>query len=65
MILFCFLEYYQYDDDDERSDEEGKPVFSEDEAVSQHGLRRSQSVRVTRSKLRRDVSQTNHNQHNR
>ncbi|XP_051958457.1 receptor expression-enhancing protein 3-like [Xyrauchen texanus] len=49
-------EYYQYDDDDDRSDEEGgKPVFSEDEALSQHGLRRSQSVRITRSKLRKDA----------
>uniref|UniRef100_A0A672KWD0 Receptor expression-enhancing protein n=1 Tax=Sinocyclocheilus grahami TaxID=75366 RepID=A0A672KWD0_SINGR len=50
-------EYYHGDDDD-RSDDEGKPVYSEDEAVSHHGLRRSQSVRITRSKLRRDVSPT-------
>ncbi|XP_056626848.1 receptor expression-enhancing protein 3 [Triplophysa dalaica] len=50
-------EYYRYndDDDDERSDEEEKSVYSEDEAVSQHGRRRSQSVRITRSKLRRDA----------
>ncbi|XP_051529733.1 receptor expression-enhancing protein 3 [Myxocyprinus asiaticus] len=49
-------EYYQYDDDnDDRSDDEGKPVFSEDEAVSSHGLRRSQSVKITRSRLRKDV----------
>ncbi|XP_073722787.1 receptor expression-enhancing protein 3 [Misgurnus anguillicaudatus] len=49
-------EYYrQYDDDDDRSDEEGKPVYSEDEAVSQHGVRRSQSVKITRSRMRRDA----------
>ncbi|XP_056325656.1 receptor expression-enhancing protein 3 [Danio aesculapii] len=47
-------EYYHGDDDD-RSDDDSKPVFSEDEAVSHHGLRRSQSVKVTRSKLRRDA----------
>ncbi|XP_077062260.1 receptor expression-enhancing protein 3 [Siphateles boraxobius] len=47
-------EYYHSDDND-RSDDEGTAVFSEDEAVSHHGLRRSQSVRITRSKLRRDA----------
>ncbi|XP_043109861.1 receptor expression-enhancing protein 3 [Puntigrus tetrazona] len=47
-------EYYHGDDDD-RSDDEGKTVYSEDEAVSHHGLRRSQSVKITRSKLRRDA----------
>ncbi|XP_016415059.1 receptor expression-enhancing protein 3-like [Sinocyclocheilus rhinocerous] len=46
-------EYYHGDDDD-RSDDEDKLVYSEDEAVS-HGLRRSQSVRMTRSKQRRDA----------
>ncbi|XP_073684358.1 receptor expression-enhancing protein 3 [Garra rufa] len=46
-------EYYR--DDDDRSDDDGKPVYSEDEAVSHHGLRRSQSVKITRSKLRRDL----------
>ncbi|KTF78335.1 hypothetical protein cypCar_00028171, partial [Cyprinus carpio] len=45
---------YCHGDDDDRSDDEGKIVYSEDEAVSHHGLRRSQSVKVTRSKLRRD-----------
>lgn len=54
-ILFSFVEYYHSDDND-RSDDEGKAVFSEDEAVSHHGLRRSQSVKITRSKVRRDVS---------
>lgn len=47
-------EYYHGDDDD-RSDDEDKPVYSEDEAVSHHGLRRSQSVKMTRSKMRKDV----------
>ncbi|XP_034021087.1 receptor expression-enhancing protein 3-like isoform X2 [Thalassophryne amazonica] len=37
------VEYYY--DQDERSDEEAEPTFSEDEAVSQKGLRRSQSVK--------------------
>ncbi|TRY55561.1 hypothetical protein DNTS_023157 [Danionella cerebrum] len=47
-------EYYQ-GDEEYRSDDESKPVFSEDEALSHHGLRRSQSVKVTRSKHRRDA----------
>ncbi|KAF4106846.1 receptor expression-enhancing protein 3 isoform X1 [Onychostoma macrolepis] len=47
-------EYYHGDDDD-RSDDEDKPVYSEDEAVSHHGLRRSQSVKMTRSKMRKDA----------
>ncbi|TNN62864.1 Receptor expression-enhancing protein 3 [Liparis tanakae] len=42
-------------DQDERSDEEAEPIFSEDEAVTQKGLRRSQSVKITRSKVRRDA----------
>ncbi|XP_050980395.1 receptor expression-enhancing protein 3 [Labeo rohita] len=45
-------EYYR--DDDDGSDDDGKPVYSEDEAVSHHGLRRSQTVKITRSKLRKD-----------
>lgn len=47
-------EYY-HSDEDTRSDDEGKPVYSEDEAMSHHGLRRSQSVKVTRSRLRKDA----------
>ncbi|XP_036428161.1 receptor expression-enhancing protein 3 [Colossoma macropomum] len=47
-------EYYQYEPE-ERTDEEGEAVFSEDEAVTQRGLRRSQSVKVSRSKLRKDA----------
>uniref|UniRef100_A0A3B3DKG6 Receptor expression-enhancing protein n=1 Tax=Oryzias melastigma TaxID=30732 RepID=A0A3B3DKG6_ORYME len=39
----------------ERSDEEAEPTFSEDEAVSQKGLRRSQSVKMTRSRARKDA----------
>ena len=46
--------YYQYEQE-ERTDEEDGTVFSEDEAVTQRGLRRSQSVKVSRSKLRKDV----------
>ncbi|XP_066520775.1 receptor expression-enhancing protein 3 [Hoplias malabaricus] len=46
--------YYQYEQE-ERTDEEGEAVFSEDEAVSQRGVRRSQSVKVSRSKLRKDA----------
>ncbi|KAF6729373.1 Receptor expression-enhancing protein 3 [Oryzias melastigma] len=32
-----------------------EPTFSEDEAVSQKGLRRSQSVKMTRSRARKDA----------
>lgn len=39
----------------EPEDDEGEPTFSEDEAVTQKGLRRSQSVKLTRSKLRKDA----------
>ncbi|XP_062859553.1 receptor expression-enhancing protein 3 [Trichomycterus rosablanca] len=46
---------YDDDPDDDRADEEGEGVFSEDEAVSQRGIRRSQSVKVARSKLRKDA----------
>lgn len=46
---------YLYDQED-RSDEEAEPTFSEDEAVTQKGLRRSQSVKMTRARVRRDVS---------
>lgn len=53
-MYFCFLDYYY--DQEERTDEEGEPTFSEDEAVSQRGLRRSQSVKISRSKIRKDVS---------
>ncbi|XP_047233061.1 receptor expression-enhancing protein 3 isoform X1 [Girardinichthys multiradiatus] len=44
---------YFYDRDD-GSDEEAEPMFSEDEAVSQKGLRRSQSAKITRSRVRKD-----------
>uniref|UniRef100_A0A1A7XQU6 Receptor expression-enhancing protein n=1 Tax=Iconisemion striatum TaxID=60296 RepID=A0A1A7XQU6_9TELE len=47
-------EEYYYDQED-RTDEEAEPTFSEDEAVCQKGLRRSQSVKITRSKLRKDA----------
>lgn len=42
------------DADDDRADEESETVFSEDEALSQRGVRRSQSVKVSRAKLRKD-----------
>lgn len=45
-------EYYEQED---RTDEEGEQLFSEDEAVTQRGLRRSQSVKITRSKARKDA----------
>ncbi|XP_077358819.1 receptor expression-enhancing protein 3 isoform X1 [Festucalex cinctus] len=45
---------YFYEQDD-RSDDETEPTFSEDEAVSQRGLRRSQSVKLTRSRARKDT----------
>uniref|UniRef100_A0A8C4H2E0 Receptor expression-enhancing protein n=1 Tax=Dicentrarchus labrax TaxID=13489 RepID=A0A8C4H2E0_DICLA len=41
--------------DEERTDEEAEPTFSEDEAVTQKGLRRSQSVKITRSRVRKDA----------
>ncbi|KAF7652339.1 hypothetical protein LDENG_00098000 [Lucifuga dentata] len=45
----------EYDYEQDRSDEEAEPMFSEDEAVSQKGLRRSQSVKLLRSKVRKDT----------
>ncbi|KAK7919503.1 hypothetical protein WMY93_010787 [Mugilogobius chulae] len=47
-------EEYFYEPED-RTDEDGEPTFSEDEAVTQKGLRRSQSVKLTRSRLRKDA----------
>ncbi|KAK3529457.1 hypothetical protein QTP70_031080 [Hemibagrus guttatus] len=47
-------DYYYDGADEERVDDESETVFSEDEAVTQRGLRRSQSTKVTRSKLRKD-----------
>lgn len=52
-MYVCFSEYFY--DQEERTDEEGEPTFSEDEAVSQKGLRRSQSVKISRSRVRKDV----------
>ncbi|XP_045925647.1 receptor expression-enhancing protein 3-like [Micropterus dolomieu] len=42
-------------DQEERTDEENEPTFSEDEAVSQKGLRRSQSVKISRTRVRKDA----------
>jgi len=47
-------EYYPYEQED-GTEEETEPTFSEDEAVTQRGLRRSQSVKITRAKVRKDV----------
>ncbi|KAG7492698.1 hypothetical protein MATL_G00017320 [Megalops atlanticus] len=47
-------EYYPYEQE-EKTDEEVEATFSEDEAVTQRGLRRSQSVKISRSKVRREV----------
>ncbi|XP_042559075.1 receptor expression-enhancing protein 3-like [Clupea harengus] len=49
-------DYYEYEQDDRTDDDDGEePIFSEDEAVTQRGVRRSQSVKITRSKLRKDA----------
>ncbi|KPP76820.1 receptor expression-enhancing protein 3-like [Scleropages formosus] len=47
-------DYYSYEQED-KTDEEVDGTFSEDEAVTQRGIRRSQSVKVSRSKVRRDA----------
>ncbi|XP_032358828.1 receptor expression-enhancing protein 3 [Etheostoma spectabile] len=52
-VCLCFADYYY--DQEERTDEEAEPTFSEDEAVTQKGLRRSQSVKISRSKVRKDA----------
>lgn len=46
-------EYYAYEQE-EGTEEEAEPTYSEDEAVTHRGLRRSQSVK-TRSKVRKDT----------
>lgn len=55
LIYLCFhiLEYFY--DNGARTDEDADPTFSEDEALTQRGLRRSQSVKITRSRVRKDV----------
>lgn len=53
-MYFSPLGYYE-DADEERGDDESETVFSEDEAVTQRGLRRSQSTKASRTKLRKDV----------
>ncbi|KAL4640119.1 receptor expression-enhancing protein 3 [Arapaima gigas] len=45
---------YPYEQED-RTDQEFDGTFSEDEALTQHGIRRSQSVKVLRSKVRKEV----------
>ena len=58
----CVCAEHYYDQEDDRTDEEADPIFSEDEAVTQRGLRRSQSVKITRSRVRKDVSGREHQQ---
>ena len=53
-FLLPFIDYYY--DQEQGTDEEPEPTFSEDEAVTQKGLRRSQSVKLSRSRIRKDVS---------
>jgi len=55
-VCVCACAEYYYDQEEDRTDEEAEPIFSEDEAVTQRGLRRSQSVKMTRSRIRKDVS---------
>ncbi|XP_053368025.1 receptor expression-enhancing protein 3 [Clarias gariepinus] len=45
-------DYYEDPEDDRGDDDE--VVFSEDEAVTQRGIRRSQSTKVSRTRLRKD-----------
>ncbi|XP_018605138.1 receptor expression-enhancing protein 3-like [Scleropages formosus] len=46
-------EYYSYERDN-RPEDDGEAFFSEEETISQHGLRRSQSVKSSRPKLRKE-----------
>lgn len=55
LIYLCFLILEYFYDIGERTDEDADPTFSEDEALTQRGLRRSQSVKITRSRVRKDV----------
>lgn len=55
LIYPCFLILEYFYDNGERTDEDADPTFSEDEALTQRGLRRSQSVKITRSRVRKDV----------
>lgn len=53
ILYFSTLDYYEDPEDDRGDDDE--VVFSEDEAVTQRGIRRSQSTKVSRTRLRKDV----------
>lgn len=55
LIYLCFLILDYFYDNEDRTDEEAEPTFSEDEALTQRGVRRSQSVKITRSRVRKDV----------
>lgn len=55
LIYFCLLILDYFYENEDRTDEEAEPTFSEDEALTQRGVRRSQSVKITRSRARKDV----------
>ncbi|KAJ8365622.1 hypothetical protein SKAU_G00144530 [Synaphobranchus kaupii] len=48
-------EYYQYEQEYKTDEEMDEATLSEDEAVAQRGVRRSQTVKVSRSKLRKEA----------
>ncbi|XP_035259635.1 receptor expression-enhancing protein 3 [Anguilla anguilla] len=48
-------DYYQYEQEYKTDEENEEGAFSEDEAVAQRGVRRSQSVKISRSKLRKEA----------
>ncbi|KAJ8284805.1 hypothetical protein COCON_G00036550 [Conger conger] len=48
-------DYYQYEQECKTDEENEEATLSEDEAVSQRGVRRSQSVKIARSKVRREA----------
>ncbi|KAJ8360240.1 hypothetical protein SKAU_G00167650 [Synaphobranchus kaupii] len=49
-------DYYTYEQDlESRAGDDADGTFSEDEAVTQRGMRRSQSVKMTRSRVRKEA----------
>ena len=51
-VCVCVADYYPYRPEEAQGDD-GDGVFSDDEASVQRGLRRSQSVKMTRAKAAR------------
>ncbi|MBN3304407.1 REEP3 protein, partial [Amia calva] len=45
---------YEQDDPEDRTDDDFEGTLSEDEALAQRGLRRSQSVKITRSRIKKE-----------